>query len=148
MLTVLTSVSAKRCFSFGTITCFALVVFLSLGVYGVAFAQDTASKQRLEYSVAVSGDYAVVGAQWDDGSRNRSMYIGVMGTRWWKSRNSYQAIWGRHDHFGSSVFCGSVETFWLLVRHGTNCLEAPCIFLSAMGMSGLETGKLMASDAG
>jgi hypothetical protein len=61
------------------------------------------SNERFSYSVAVSGDLAVVGAEWHDGFRGAAYVLRNDGVTWRVEQQLAPADLGQYDHFGGSV---------------------------------------------
>jgi hypothetical protein len=58
---------------------------------------------RFAYKAAVSGNYAVVGAEWHDGFRGMAYLYRRDGDTWVEAQKLVPSDLGRYDHFGSAV---------------------------------------------
>jgi hypothetical protein len=70
----------------------------------------------LSYSVAIEGDYAIVGAEWHDGFKGAAYIYKRRGNGWTEVQRLSPSDLGRFDHFGSSVSisgdCAVVAATW------------------------------------
>ncbi|UCF78757.1 MAG: FG-GAP repeat protein [Candidatus Eiseniibacteriota bacterium] len=119
------------------------VVFVLLSVL---FApQVWAQSKTADYAVALSGEYAVVGAEWHDGFRGAAYVLKRSGGSWGEPQKLSPADLGRFDHFGSSVSISGdyavVGTTWQNLSRG-----AVYVFKRA-GSDWVEEQKLTPRDA-
>ncbi len=97
------------------------------------------------YAVALSGDYAIVGVEWDDGFKGAAYVFKRSGGSWGEPQKLSPSDLGRFDHFGSSVsICGdyaAVGATWQSLFRG-----AVYVF-RRMGSEWVEEQKLIPRDA-
>ena len=114
-------------------------------------ASDRASEDYFGYSVSISGDYAIVGAPFDDddGSLSGSAYIFVRsGTTWTQQQKLVASDAAASDFFGTAV---SISNDYAIVSaYGNddagNSSGSAYIFVRS-GTTWTQQQKLVASDA-
>ena len=114
-------------------------------------ASDAASNDRFGWSVAIYGDYAIVGAYMDDddGSASGSAYIFVRdGTSWSQQAKLTASDDAAGDYFGYSV--GIYEDYAILGAYYNDDDEidsGSAYIFTRSGTSWSQQAKLTASDA-
>ncbi|HUU47013.1 MAG TPA: Ig-like domain-containing protein, partial [Acidobacteriota bacterium] len=81
------------------VTCVLPLLFL----LAVCAGADAAATRVVEYPLAVDGDYAVVGAPWQDDFQGAAYILKRSGDRWGEPLLLSPPDLGRFDHFGASV---------------------------------------------
>ena len=112
-------------------------------------AKDGASYDYFGKSVAISGDYAIVGADGDDdkGSASGSAYMfHFNGTTWGEQRKLIASDGKPDDRFGSAVAISGNSA--LVGAYGSNCANSGSAYTFHFdGTDWLQGQKLIASDA-
>ncbi|UCF77814.1 MAG: hypothetical protein JSW03_06795, partial [Candidatus Eiseniibacteriota bacterium] len=122
-----------------TRTLFVLVM-LSVLVAPHVWAQSRVP----DYAVAVSGDYAIVGAEWHDGFRGAAYVLKRSGEGWGEPQELSPADLGRFDHFGSSV---SISGDYAVVgATWQNLFRGAVYVFKRMGSEWIEQQKLVSRD--
>jgi hypothetical protein len=73
------------------------------GAGGSVVSKPAQPVLRFAYKAAVSGNYAVVGAEWHDGFKGMAYLYRRDGDTWVEPQKLAPSDLGRYDHFGSSV---------------------------------------------
>jgi hypothetical protein len=117
-----------------------VLVLLSVAVAPQVRAQSGAA----DYAVALSGDYAIVGAEWHDDFRGAAYIFKRSGEGWGEPQKLSPPDLGRFDHFGSSVSLSGdyavVGTTWQSLFRG-----AVYVF-KRVGSEWVEEQKLTPQD--
>ena len=115
-------------------------------------ASDTQAGDKFGYSVAINGDWALVGAYGEDtgGSNAGSAYLFQMeGSAWVQKQKIQASDAGASDYFGRSV---AINGDWALVgayQEDTGGSNAGSAYLFQMeGSAWVQKQKIQASDAG
>ena len=115
-------------------------------------ASDTTIDDHLGWSVAISGDTAVVGAPYDDdnGDESGSAYIFVRNETSWSQQAKLTASDAvTDDYFGSSVAVSSDTAVIGALWSDNNGIDSGSAYVFVRsGMSWSEQAKLIASDSG
>jgi len=108
-------------------------------------AAQSENAGQLQYSVAIDGDYAVVGAQWHDGYRGAAYVLQRRGDSWIVQQKLQPDDLGRYDHFGGSV---SISGDYIVIGaawHDT--FRGAAYVFKYSGDTWIQQQKLVASDA-
>ncbi|ADQ91338.1 hypothetical protein BpV2_171 [Bathycoccus sp. RCC1105 virus BpV2] len=111
-------------------------------------ASDGASSDQFGYSVAIDGDYAIVGAPGDDdaGSGSGSAYIFLRsGTSWAQQAKLTPGDGASSDNFGSSVSISG--NYAIIGAYGDDSSTGAAYIFLRSGTSWAQQVKLTASDA-
>ena len=92
----------------GVVVTLAAFVLTAFGAFEMLHAQERTGRKggidsKIPYSIAIDGDYAVVGAPWHDGYKGAAYVLRRDGDRWVVQQRLSPADLGRYDHFGGSV---------------------------------------------
>jgi hypothetical protein len=113
-------------------------------------AADGAAQDHFGKSVSISGDYAVVGASWDDdnGDKSGSAYIFKRyGTSWSEQAKVTAADGAASDYFGSSVSISGDYAVIGAHQDDDNGINSGSAYIfKRSGTSWSEQVKLLASD--
>jgi hypothetical protein len=113
-------------------------------------AADGADTDRFGYSVSISGDYVVVGAQLDDdnGSNSGSAYIfNRSGSNWTQQDKLTASNGAADDFFGESVSISGDYAFVGAHQHDSNGLNSGAAYIFARnGSTWAEWARPLASD--
>ena len=133
---------ATRCFISRAVIAMLAVLVVLAGTTDVLFAQDG---DRFDYSVAVSGDYAVVGAEWEEGFKGAAYLLRKDGDTWVVEQRLSPTGLGRHDHFGGSV---TIERDVIIVGAAWHDVFRGAVWVfKRIDGEWVEREKLTASDA-
>jgi RHS repeat-associated protein len=114
-------------------------------------ASDSASYDSFGYSVSISGDYAIVGAYYDDdgGSNSGSAYVFKReGTDWFEQVKLTASDAAYNDYFGYSVSIGEDYAFVGAYQDDDGGSNAGSAYVFRReGTDWIEQTKLTASDA-
>jgi hypothetical protein len=110
-------------------------------------ASDGAARDYFGCSVSISGDYAIVGAYYDDdkGSESGSAYIFRWdGIAWVQQQKIIASDGAAGDHFGISVFIS--DDFAIVGADGDDIGKGSAYIFKWNGASWVQQAKLIASD--
>ncbi len=105
MRTTLTHPPSRRATRRNSVATLALLLMLGFGFSAILPAQPLASgkRQQTNYIVAVSGNYAIAGAQWHDNYKGAAYILKRDGSNWVELHKLSPGDLGRFDHFGGAV---------------------------------------------
>ncbi len=86
-----------------SIAALGVATLLALTPRGAPAAGSNTAIHSLEHAVAVDGDYAIVGARWQDGFRGSAHILKRAGDRWVVVQTLSPDDLGTHDQFGAAV---------------------------------------------